>query len=82
MGSFLGAVAIYMGIYGILRSFDVREIGWFKFLFLIVAQFALIPIKVVIELVAIVWGLCSSKNHFFVVNKYMLESTNGRVFPI
>ena len=78
----MGAVAIYMGIYGILRSFNVREIGWLKFLFLIGAQLAIIPIKIVLELIAIMWGLCSSKDHFFVVNKYLSETANGRVCPI
>lgn len=58
-----------MSIYGTIRSFSVDKIGLLKLIFLVFLVIVTFPIKIVLELVAIIWALVTPKNAFVVVNK-------------
>jgi len=68
-GCFITAVILYMSIYGTIRSFSVEKIGWLKLIFLVFLVIVTLPIKIVLELFAILWAWVTPKNTFVVVDK-------------
>lgn len=67
--AFVGAVNIYMYIFGVLKSFSLYRFGVWRFILFIIGAVATIPINIVIENVAVVWGLIGKKHKFYIVNK-------------
>lgn len=67
--AFIGAVSIYMYIFGVIKSFSLYRFGIMKFSLCILGALATIPVNVVIENVAVVWGLIGKKHKFYIVNK-------------
>ncbi|CAH1393393.1 unnamed protein product [Nezara viridula] len=67
--AFIGAVSIYMYIFGVIKSFSLYRFGVIKFSLCIFGALATIPVNVVIENVAVIWGLLGKKHKFYVVNK-------------
>lgn len=66
---FIGAVNIYMYIFGVLKSFSIHRFGPLKFFLFIAGSLATIPLNIVIENIAVVWGLLGKKHKFYIVNK-------------
>ena len=58
-----------MYIYGVFRSFSIRRVGIFKFLLLILSCIFVTPFRIVVENIAVVWGIVAEKHKFFVVKK-------------
>ncbi|KRY20322.1 Beta-1,4-mannosyltransferase bre-3, partial [Trichinella patagoniensis] len=68
--AFVGAVNLYMYIFGVWKSFASRYCRHpFVLLYYTVAAICVIPFNVFIEIVAVLWGLFGRKNQFYVVNK-------------
>jgi hypothetical protein len=67
--SFIGGVWMFLYIYGTCRSFSIARLGIFKFLLLLMAGVFVTPFKVVVENIAVIWGLLTPKHKFFVVKK-------------
>lgn len=66
---FIGAVNIYMYIFGVIKSFSVYRFGVWRFILLIIGALATIPINIIIENVAVIWGVVGKKHKFYIVNK-------------
>lgn len=67
--AFVGAVNIYMYIFGVIKSFSIYRFGPLNFVLFIVGALATIPLNVVIENIAVIWGVLGKKHKFYVVNK-------------
>lgn len=66
---FLGAVPIYMYIFGVIKSFPIHRFGTMKFILFVCGALATIPLNVIIENIAVIWGVLGKKHKFYVVNK-------------
>lgn len=75
MGSFCFAVTLYMYIFGILKSFDLKRKGRSMLFVYIILQVFMLFVSIVIENVAVMWGLIGSKHNFYIVQK----DVNGKV---
>uniref|UniRef100_A0AAG5D1D5 Glycosyltransferase 2-like domain-containing protein n=1 Tax=Anopheles atroparvus TaxID=41427 RepID=A0AAG5D1D5_ANOAO len=67
--AFIAGFNIYMYVFGVIKSFSLYRFGLFKFLACVLGALCTIPINVVIENVAVIWGLIGKKNKFYVVQK-------------
>lgn len=65
----IAAVNIYMYIFGVIKSFSLYRFGVMKFLLCVIGAICTIPINIVIENVAVIWGLIGKKHKFYVVQK-------------
>jgi egghead protein (zeste-white 4 protein) len=67
--AFIGAVNIYMFVFGVIKSFTVYRFGLGRFLLCLCGAVLVIPFNLVIENVAVIWGIFGKKHKFYVVNK-------------
>ena len=67
--AFISNVWMYLSIYGTFRSFDIKKVGLFKILFYLVIGILVSPIRIVVEILAVLWGITAPKHKFFVVKK-------------
>ncbi|KAG8302521.1 beta-1,4-mannosyltransferase activity protein [Homalodisca vitripennis] len=67
--AFIGAVNIYMYVFGVVKSFSLYRFGLLRFTLCICGALCTIPVNVCIENVAVIWGLFGNKHKFYVVNK-------------
>lgn len=67
---FVGAVNLYLYFIGAVKSFSVSRFGYFKFVCCVVGALCTIPFVVIIENVAVIWGLFGNKHNFYVVQKF------------
>lgn len=67
--AFLGAISIYMYIFGVMKSFTLYRFGLLKAVVCIIGALCTIPFNLVIENVAVLWGLMTNKHKFYVVQK-------------
>lgn len=67
--AFIGAVNIYMYVFGVVKSFSLYRFGVVRFLFCICGALSTIPFNLIIENVAVIWGIFGNKHKFYVVNK-------------
>ncbi|KAL1110469.1 hypothetical protein AAG570_007997 [Ranatra chinensis] len=67
--AFIGAVSIYMYIFGVIKSFSLYRFGLFKFSLCIIGALLTIPVNALIENIAVIWGLFGKKHKFYIVNK-------------
>lgn len=58
-----------MSIYGTIRSYKITEVGVGKFLLVTFLGLAVKPIAIVLEVIAILWGIFTPINGFVVVDK-------------
>lgn len=74
---------MYMNLYGTLRSYtySVNHVGIGKLLLLTILGFVVQPIKYILEIIAILWGLITPKNEFVIVNKNVLRNDTLSVVP-
>lgn len=66
---FIAAVNIYMYVFGVLKSFSLYRFGVVRFFICALGAVCTIPVNLVIENTAVVWGLFGSKHKFYVVQK-------------
>ncbi|KIH59282.1 hypothetical protein ANCDUO_10490 [Ancylostoma duodenale] len=68
--SFVGAINLYMYIFGVVKSFShkYRNSAWRLVLYLTGALMT-IPFNVIIENAAVLVGMCGRKDQFYIVNK-------------
>uniref|UniRef100_A0A8D8LF99 Beta-1,4-mannosyltransferase egh n=1 Tax=Cacopsylla melanoneura TaxID=428564 RepID=A0A8D8LF99_9HEMI len=74
--AFIGAVNIYMYVFGVVKSFSLYRFGVVKFTLCILGALCTIPVNVLIENVAVIWGLFGNKHTFYVVNKELTPLIN------
>lgn len=67
--AFVGAVNIYMYIFGVIKSFSLYRFGITRFLLCLCGVLSTIPFNLIIENVAVIWGLFGKKHKFYVVKK-------------
>ncbi|CAK9796510.1 Beta-1,4-mannosyltransferase egh [Anthophora plagiata] len=66
---FIGAVNFYMYVFGVVKSFSLYRFGIARFILCICGALSTIPFNLIIENVAVIWGLFGRKHKFYVVNK-------------
>ena len=66
---FVGAINLYLYFIGAVKSFSVTRLGYFKFFCCVIGALCTIPFVVVIENIAVIWGLFGDKKKFYIVNK-------------
>ncbi|KAI5732922.1 hypothetical protein M8J76_005698 [Diaphorina citri] len=74
--AFIGAVNIYMYVFGVVKSFSLYRFGVVRFTLCILGALCTIPVNVLIENVAVIWGLFGNKHTFYVVNKELTPLMN------
>ncbi|XP_022918544.1 beta-1,4-mannosyltransferase egh [Onthophagus taurus] len=67
--AFIAAVNIYMYVFGVVKSFTIYRFGLLRFLLCIGGALLTMPFNVIIENVAVIWGVIGKKHKFYVVNK-------------
>ena len=67
--AFAGAINTYMYTFGVVKSFSLRRVGFLKFVIYLVSSVLVLPYNVVIENIAVCWGIISNKHKFYVVQK-------------
>uniref|UniRef100_T1JBR4 Glycosyltransferase 2-like domain-containing protein n=1 Tax=Strigamia maritima TaxID=126957 RepID=T1JBR4_STRMM len=71
---FVGAVNIYMYIFGVIKSFSLYRLGLVKFVLCVIGALCTIPFNIIIENIAVMWGCFGNKYRFYVVNKEIKPS--------
>ncbi|XP_050672676.1 beta-1,4-mannosyltransferase egh-like [Leptidea sinapis] len=66
---FIGAVSVYMYIYGAMKSFPLYRYGPLKFCIFIGCTLATLSFNIFVENVAVIWGILGKKHKFYIVNK-------------
>jgi beta-1,4-mannosyltransferase len=69
LSTFVGAVSIYMYIFGVMKSFSLMRLGLKRFVFCVIGAMLTIPFNVIIENCAVVMGFFGKKHKFYVVQK-------------
>jgi egghead protein (zeste-white 4 protein) len=67
--AFVAAVNIYMYIFGVLKSFSPHRMGMIRFCVCVAGALLTIPFNVIIENIAVIWGIAGEKHKFYVVDK-------------
>ena len=73
--AFIGAMNIYMYVFGVIKSFSLHRMGVARLFIFIVGALLTIPFNIIIENIAVIWGLFGNKYHFYVVNKEVKPPT-------
>ncbi|CAG7834992.1 unnamed protein product [Allacma fusca] len=73
--AFIGAMNIYMYVFGVIKSFSLHRMGLSRLIIFILGALLTIPFNIIIENIAVVWGLFGNKYHFYVVNKEVKPPT-------
>ncbi len=76
LSTFVGAVSIYMYIFGVIKSFSLMRIGFIRYIFYLFGTIFTIPFNVIIENVAVLWGFVGKKHKFFIVQKQFTPAFN------
>ncbi|XP_022118564.2 beta-1,4-mannosyltransferase egh isoform X1 [Pieris rapae] len=66
--AFIGAVGIYLHIYGSIRSYSMKQYGYFKIV-LVLATIIVLPLVLILEIVAIFLAIITEKKGFYVIDK-------------
>ena len=67
---FVGAVNLYLYFIGAIKSFSINRYGYFKFMCCVIGALCTIPFVVIIENIAVIWGLFGNKHSFYIVQKF------------
>lgn len=67
--AFIAGVNIYMYVFGVLKSCSLYRFGLMRFLLCAIGAVCIIPVNLVIENSAVIWGLVGKKHKFYVVQK-------------
>lgn len=74
--AFVGAMNIYMYVFGVIKSFSLYRLGPVRFLLCLLGAVSTIPFNVVIENIAVLWGCFGHKYRFYVVAKQLANPIN------
>lgn len=70
ISTFCFAVSLYMYMFGLLKSFDLRDSVSKKMLLVfMLGQVSTLFLNIVVENIAVVWGLLTPKHQFYIVAK-------------
>ena len=69
IGSFCSAVTLYMYIFGLLKSLDLRSRPLSISFIYLVGQVFTLSLNMVIENIAVIWSLITPKHNFYIVQK-------------
>ena len=69
--AFIGSVNLYMYIFGVFKSFSINRIGLVKYIACLVGAVLAIPFNLIIENVAVIWGITTHKHKFYIVQKQL-----------
>lgn len=58
-----------MYIFGVIKSFSVYRFGVLRLCLCILGTLLIIPFTLVIENIAVIWGVFGRKHKFYIVNK-------------
>lgn len=61
-----------MFVFGVIKSFTVYRFGLARFLLCVIGAVLVIPFNLVIENIAVIWGIFGKKHKFYIVNKNTL----------
>ena len=67
--NYVGAVNVYLYIIGAVRSFPLGRLGFAQWAIRIIGATLTIPFVIICEITAVIWGLISEKNRFYIVEK-------------
>ncbi|XP_019876003.1 beta-1,4-mannosyltransferase egh [Aethina tumida] len=67
--AFTAAVNIYMYVFGVIKSFTMHRYGLPRLMLYLISLIVVIPFNLVIENIAVVWGIFGVKHKFYIVNK-------------
>jgi len=73
--AFVGAMNIYMYIFGVIKSFSLHRMGVGRSILVLAGALLTIPFNIIVENVAVIWGLFGNKYRFYVVNKEVKTTT-------
>ncbi|CAG2114474.1 unnamed protein product [Medioppia subpectinata] len=76
LSTFVGAVSIYMYLFGVMKSFSLSRIGVRRYLLCLLGAIFTIPFNIVIENIAVLWGFLGKKHKFYIVQKQVLPTYN------
>jgi len=78
--AFMGATMLFLFIFGAIKSFSPRRIGWPKYVFLCVVPIVIVPVSMVLETMGVVWALCAKqKTSFHIVDKQTTVLQQGPI---
>lgn len=69
VGSFCFAVTLYMYIFGLIKSFDLKNRPIYMLFVYLVGQVITLPLNIINENIAVIWGLATPKHTFYIVQK-------------
>ncbi|XP_065158083.1 beta-1,4-mannosyltransferase egh [Atheta coriaria] len=67
--AFICSVNMYMYVFGVVKSFTIVRFGIWRFMLCIIGALLTMPINIVIENIAVIWGVVGKKHKFYIVNK-------------
>ncbi|KAH3835213.1 beta-1,4-mannosyltransferase egh-like [Dreissena polymorpha] len=68
--AFMGATMLFLFIFGAIKSFSPRRMGWPKYVFLCFVPIIIVPVSMVLETIGVVTALCTTKKtSFHIVDK-------------
>ena len=65
---------LYMYIFGVMKSFSVYRFGVLRFILCICGTLLIIPFTLIIENIAVIWGVIGRKHKFYIVSKEFRQS--------
>jgi egghead protein (zeste-white 4 protein) len=77
--AFVASISIYLYIFGAAKSFSIQRMGIIKYLMILVGALMSIPFNIVIENIAVIWGLIANKHNFYVVDKNVHKTTHQKI---
>lgn len=74
LGTFCFAITLYMYFFGVIKSFALKQTSGFMLLVYLFSQVIVLPINIVCENIATIWGLLGPKHNFYIVGKEKTET--------
>ncbi|CAL8081479.1 unnamed protein product [Orchesella dallaii] len=65
----IGGTNLYMLMFGVIKSFAFHRLGAKKMIMCVAGAIFTVPFNILVENIAIIWGLFGKKHQFYVVNK-------------
>jgi hypothetical protein len=79
----MGAVMLFLYIFGAIMSFSPRRVGWAKYIFLCLVPIVILPVAMVLETIGVVLALKNRKmNTFHIVDKQTTAVTSQTSLPV
>lgn len=69
IGSFCFATSIYMYIFGVLKTFDLKRTNIAMMFVYLLGAVITLSLNIIIENIAVIWGIIGPKHQFYIVKK-------------